>query len=132
VTVIDDSYNANPTATIRALEVLRRSPATRRMAVLGEMLELGRHAVELHRGVGRSAAGAVDFLVTVGGAPAAALAEAAVQAGLKREHVEYFTSSDEAAGRIHALVEPGDLVLVKGSRGIRTDRIVERLKAGRC
>jgi UDP-N-acetylmuramoyl-tripeptide--D-alanyl-D-alanine ligase len=132
VTVIDDSYNANPTATIRALDVLRRSPATRRIAVLGEMLELGQHAVELHEGVGRAAAAAVDRLVTVGGAPAAALAEAARGAGLKRECVEHFTSSDQAAGRVHALIEPGDLVLVKGSRGIRTDRVVERLKAGRC
>jgi UDP-N-acetylmuramoyl-tripeptide--D-alanyl-D-alanine ligase len=131
VTVIDDSYNANPTATRRALDVLRRSPAARRrIAVLGEMLELGERAGALHEEVGRAAADArVDLLLTVGGAPAAALADAAVAAGVPRARVRHFVSSDEAAAAAAALVEPGDLVLVKGSRGVRTDRIVDRLKA---
>ncbi len=132
VTVVDDSYNANPSATIGALGVLRRSPAARKVAVLGEMLELGDHAIALHERVGRSAAGAVDWLVTVGGEPAGAMAAAAVQAGLAPDRVEHFETSDEAASRVAALVERGDLVLVKGSRGIRTDKVVERLKAGTC
>jgi UDP-N-acetylmuramoyl-tripeptide--D-alanyl-D-alanine ligase len=131
VTVIDDSYNANPTATRRALEVLRASRAERRIAVLGEMLELGGHAVALHEDVGRAAARAADWLIAVGGAPAAAMAEAAVEAGLDRRRVEHFATSDEAAARVRALVEPGDLVLVKGSRGVRTDRVVERLLEAR-
>ncbi len=129
VTLIDDSYNANPTATIRALEVLGGAAAKRRVAVLGEMLELGDSAAALHRDVGRAAARArVDFLITVGGESAAALGEAAVAAGLAAGRVRHFAASEEAASAALAFVESGDLVLVKGSHGVRTDRVVERLK----
>jgi UDP-N-acetylmuramoyl-tripeptide--D-alanyl-D-alanine ligase len=129
VTVIDDSYNANPAATKRALEVLAASPnAARRVAVLGEMLELGDHAAALHEDVGRAAASAADLLLTVGAAPAAAMANAAVAAGLRRDHVRHYAASDEAAEALAALLHRGDLILVKGSRGVRTDRIVDRLK----
>src|SRR5262245_60820122 len=128
--LIDDSYNANPTATLGALDVLRTSrPAGRRVAVLGEMLELGERAAMLHENVGRAAAGRVDLLVTVGGAPARALADAAIAAGLSRTDVHYFRTSDEAATSTASLVRAGDLVLVKGSRGVQTDKVVDRLKA---
>jgi UDP-N-acetylmuramoyl-tripeptide--D-alanyl-D-alanine ligase len=128
--VIDDSYNANPTATQGALDVLRtsRTPG-RRVAVLGEMLELGERSTILHEAVGRAAAGRVDLLVTVGGAPARALAEGAIAAGLARPNVQYFQTSDEAAASTASLVRAGDLVLVKGSRGVQTDKVVDRLKA---
>jgi UDP-N-acetylmuramoyl-tripeptide--D-alanyl-D-alanine ligase len=131
VTVIDDSYNANPTATRRALDVLSESRgAKRRVAVLGEMLELGDRAAGLHEDIGRAAAAAhVDLLLTVGGASAAALAEAAVVAGVPRDRVRHFATSEEAATEAAAVVQGGDLVLVKGSRGVRTDRVVDRLKA---
>ncbi len=133
VTVIDDSYNANPTATRRALDVLGGSTGmSRRVAVLGEMLELGDGSPALHEEVGRAAAAAhVDLLLTVGGAPAAALAEAAVTSGVSRDRVRHFATSDEAADAAVSLVKAGDLVLVKGSRGVRTDRVVDRLKAER-
>jgi UDP-N-acetylmuramoyl-tripeptide--D-alanyl-D-alanine ligase len=133
LTVIDDSYNANPTATRLALDVLGRSPgASRRVAVLGEMLELGDGAPALHEEVGRAAAAAhVDLLLTVGGAPAAALGEAAVASGVSRDRVRHFATSDAAAEAAASLVKPGDLVLVKGSRGVRTDRVVDRLRAER-
>jgi UDP-N-acetylmuramoyl-tripeptide--D-alanyl-D-alanine ligase len=132
ITVIDDSYNANPTATRRALEVLASAQATRRVAVLGEMLELGDRAADLHADVGRAAAkGRVDVLFAVGGAPAAALAAAAIDAGMLRDNVRHFATSDQAADAAVALVKAGDLVLVKGSRGVKTDRVVERLKAER-
>jgi UDP-N-acetylmuramoyl-tripeptide--D-alanyl-D-alanine ligase len=132
VTLIDDSYNANPTATRRALDVLAASKAARRVAVLGEMLELGDHSIALHEGVGRAAAEAgVDLLLAVGGTPAAAMADAAMQAGMVRDRVRHFATSDDAAAAAASLVEAGDLVLVKGSRGIRTDRVVDRLKAER-
>ena len=130
VTVIDDSYNANPTATMQALDVLVAARGTRHIAVLGEMLELGDRARALHEEVGRKAAGAaVDVLLTVGGASAAALAVAAVAAGLATDRVRHFATSDEAAEAALALVGSGDVVLVKGSRGVRTDTIVERMKA---
>ena len=128
-TVIDDSYNANPTATKRALDVLASASGRRRVAVLGEMLELGDHSIALHEDVGRAAARArVGLLVTVGGAPAAALADAAVAAGLPRSAVRHFATSDEAADTVAAAVHAGDVVLVKGSRGVKTDRVVDRLK----
>jgi UDP-N-acetylmuramoyl-tripeptide--D-alanyl-D-alanine ligase len=133
ITIIDDSYNANPTATRRAIEVLARSASDgRRIAVLGEMLELGDRASDLHAAVGRAAAAAnVDVLLAVGGAPAAALAGAAVAAGLSKDAVRYFATSAEAAEAAVATTKAGDLVLVKGSRGVRTDLVVERLKAER-
>lgn len=132
VTVIDDSYNANPSATRRALEVLAASAAKRRIAVLGEMLELGDRAAALHEEVGRVVAGRqIDGLLTVGGTPAAALATAAVAAGMAPDRVRHLATSEEAADALAAMLADGDLVLVKGSRGIRTDRVVDRLRAER-
>jgi UDP-N-acetylmuramyl pentapeptide synthase len=132
ITVVDDSYNANPTATRKALEVLASGSASRRVAVIGEMLELGERSPELHAGVGRAAAKAgVDLLLAVGGAPAKAMADAAIQSGMTAASVRYFATSDEAAAAVVALVKTGDLVLVKGSRGVKTDLVVERLKAER-
>jgi len=132
VTVIDDSYNANPTATRHALDVLRQSAASRKIAVLGEMLELGEHAAALHAEIGRVAARtSLDRLVTVGGSAAAAMADSAIAAGMRRTDVQHFSASDEAGVAVAAAVREGDLVLVKGSRGVKTDRVVERLKADR-
>ena len=131
-TVVDDSYNANPTATKMALQVLASAAASRRVAVIGEMLELGVHATALHQDVGRFAAGAhIDHLLAVGGDAAKSLADAAVAAGMPVTHVSYFATSDEAADAAVALVKAGDVVLVKGSRGVKTDRVVARLKADR-
>jgi UDP-N-acetylmuramoyl-tripeptide--D-alanyl-D-alanine ligase len=69
--------------------------------------------------------------MTVGGAPARALADGAIAAGMPAASVRYFETSDEAAAAAVALVKTGDLVLVKGSRGVKTDRVVDRLKAER-
>jgi len=132
VIVIDDSYNANPTATKGAVEVLAAAAATRRVAVLGEMLELGDRAIDFHEEVGRAVASAgIDVLFAIGGAPAMALAAAAVAAGMERGRVRHVPTSDGAAPEVAALVREGDVVLVKGSRGVKTDRVVERLKTDR-
>jgi UDP-N-acetylmuramoyl-tripeptide--D-alanyl-D-alanine ligase len=132
VVVIDDSYNANPTATRRAIDVLRATPARRRVAVIGEMLELGDRAIELHEEVGRAAAAAhLDAVFTVGGSPADALAQAAIDSGMDRSRVRQFGDSDAAATSLVQFVEAGDVVLVKGSRGVKTDRVVDRLRAER-
>ena len=103
--VIDDSYNASPAATRRALDVLRTAETSgRRIAVLGEMLELGDHATELHEGVGRAAAAArLDVLIAVGGEAAGALADAAVGGGLARERVQHVATSGLAADAVAAL-----------------------------
>jgi UDP-N-acetylmuramoyl-tripeptide--D-alanyl-D-alanine ligase len=132
VTVIDDSYNANPTATRRAIDVLASASGRRRVAVLGEMLELGDYATALHEDVGRAIASAgIDLLVAVGGAAAEALATAAVTAGMAADRVRQYANSNRAADAVATLIEPGDVVLVKGSRGVRTERVVERLQAER-
>jgi len=131
VVVIDDSYNANPTATKRAIDILRSSAASgKRVAVIGEMLELGRHGETLHKEVGEAAAKAgIDRLVTIGDLNAVMMAVSAVVAGLPRDRAQYFKSSEEAANAFASYVAAGDLVLVKGSRGVRTDVVVDRLKA---
>ena len=127
-TVIDDSYNANPTATRKALDVLAGVRTARRVAVIGEMLELGERSISLHEEVGRAAHERVDVLVAVGGEPAAALARAALAAGMPATAVRHFATSEDAAAAFSQWSRPGDVVLVKGSRGIRTDRIVDRLR----
>jgi UDP-N-acetylmuramoyl-tripeptide--D-alanyl-D-alanine ligase len=128
-TVIDDAYNANPPAVERALEVLANATGVaRKVAVLGEMLELGRDSGGLHARCGRAAARAgVSVLIAVGGEPARALADAAREAGVPDDGVRHVATSDEAAELAVALVREGDLVLVKGSRGIRLEKVVERL-----
>lgn len=130
VTVIDDSYNSSPSALLRSLEVIARSWGARRMAVLGEMLELGDLSESLHRECGRAAAGSrLAKLITVGGEPARALGEAAIEAGMPRAAVMHFATSAEAAAALATQVTSGDVILVKGSRGTRTDLVVERLTA---
>jgi UDP-N-acetylmuramoyl-tripeptide--D-alanyl-D-alanine ligase len=133
VTLIDDSYNSSPAALATALQVLTSErTATRRIAVLGEMRELGEFADRLHAESGRRAARAgLDLLVAVGGSPARALADAAVEAGFPADAVSYYETSDAAAPAIVARLRPGDVVLVKGSRGTRTDIVADAVKAGR-
>jgi UDP-N-acetylmuramoyl-tripeptide--D-alanyl-D-alanine ligase len=129
VTLIDDSYNSSPTALQQALDVLAQGGgATRKAAVLGEMLELGIHSVRLHQECGRAAARAgLQRLIVVGGDAANALADAAVDAGMPEDSVTRTASSAAAAELIVAWLRAGDLVLVKGSRGIRTDIAVDRI-----
>ena len=132
VAVIDDSYNSSPLALETALAALGRGGAGRKVAVLGEMLELGVRAEALHRAAGRAAAAAgVGLLLTVGGEPARVLGRAAVEAGAPAAGVLHCETAEEAASRAAASVRDGDVVLVKGSRGVRTDRVVTRLCADR-
>jgi len=131
ITLIDDSYNSSPAALGRALEVVRYEARARpTIGVLGEMLELGDHADALHQECGRAAADAgLRRLFVVGGAPARALAASAVAAGMPPASVSHFATSEEAGPAVVAAVQPGDLVLVKGSRGTHTDVIADRLVA---
>jgi UDP-N-acetylmuramoyl-tripeptide--D-alanyl-D-alanine ligase len=131
ITIVDDSYNSSPSALHTALEVIAHERrATRKAAVLGEMLELGEHAARLHEECGRAAAAAgLHRLVAVGGAPAKTLADAAVAAGMDRALVTWVPTSDAASELMTSWLAPGDLVLVKGSRGIQTDAVVDRIAA---
>ena len=122
VTVVDDCYNANPLSMRAALDDLSsKRPAGRRVAVLGDMLELGPQAVALHRDVGAQAARAgVDVLITVGPLAAEMAAPFAGEA-----HVT--ADAAAAAELVAGLVAPGDLVLVKASRGVRLEAVTEAL-----
>lgn len=124
ITLVDDSYNASPLAVRRLLALLARAPG-RRVAVLGEMYELGELAVEAHRAAGAEAAAACDLLVAVGRTWADELAAAARAAGLGSVLVA--GDAAEASERLRGLLEPGDVVLVKGSRGVGLDRTVDDL-----
>jgi UDP-N-acetylmuramoyl-tripeptide--D-alanyl-D-alanine ligase len=130
--LVDDSYNASPAAVSMMLAALAATPTSgRRIAVLGEMLELGDQAIALHDASGRAAARAgVDVLVVIGGPPADGLAAGASAAGLDRSRIHRFADSASAAEPVARLVAPGDLVLVKGSHGTRTDIVADRLKEG--
>jgi UDP-N-acetylmuramoyl-tripeptide--D-alanyl-D-alanine ligase len=127
--VWDDCYNSNPEAAQSMIDVLRQTPASRRVAVLGEMLELGRAGEELHRQVGRYAAEhGVDWLIGIRG-HARSMVEAAVAAGLPRGQAHFFEDPAEAGEFARQTARPGDAVLFKGSRGVRVERAMERFLA---
>ncbi len=130
ITLVDDSYNSNPAALAQVLASLgRETKHGRHVAILGEMLELGERAVALHQESGRAARNAgFDLVVAVGGDDAAALADGARAAGLADEAVVVCADSDTAADVAAEWIRPGDLVLVKGSRGTRTEVVADRLK----
>ncbi|MFN0009445.1 MAG: UDP-N-acetylmuramoyl-tripeptide--D-alanyl-D-alanine ligase [Planctomycetota bacterium] len=128
VTIIDDSYNANPESARASVRVLAGLHGhARRILVLGDMLELGAVAEAEHERIGREAAAAgIDLLVTVGELARAA-AEGAIAGGLEEERVLRFADSPALIARMPEIVRAGDVVLVKGSRGARLDRLVEHL-----
>ncbi len=125
VTLLDDTYNASPAATRAALDLLGEMPG-RRIALLGDMLELGELAEPSHEQVGRHAADRADALLTVGDL-AATIARGAREAGLG--DVRTLGSKAEAAAVLRALLRPGDALLVKGSRALALETVVEELEA---
>lgn len=122
--LIDDTYNASPAAVEEILESLPELPGKRRVVVLGDMLELGRYSKDEHARIGTLAAARADVVVAVG-IRARALAEAAEHTK-KREVLRYDTS-EEAAKQLPDVIREGDIVLIKGSQSIRTERITEAL-----
>lgn len=122
--IIDDTYNASPIAVARALETLEKIPSNKRkIAVLGDMLELGEFAREEHQMAGERAAGFVDLLIVVG-KYAGYVVEGALRAKLDKARILQFGTSEEAGERLKRLLHPGDTVLVKGSQGNRMERAV--------
>ena len=125
-TVVDDSYNSNPVALRRALESARALPGGRHWAVLGDMLELGPDAPRFHREEGEAAAG-LGFAPVVGvGELSRQLADGAAASGARSE---WFATAEEAAAFAAREAREGDVVLVKGSRGVRLERVVAALRA---
>lgn len=122
--IIDDSYNASPVAAEEALETLSHFPgARRRVAVLGDMLELGRYSVQEHERIGALAGKHADVVIAVG-IRAQTIARSATGA-----QVLHFDTAYAAASALPGLTQAGDVILVKGSQSIRTERIVEALLA---
>jgi UDP-N-acetylmuramoyl-tripeptide--D-alanyl-D-alanine ligase len=128
VRVLDDSYNANADSMLAALETLADLPCSgRRIAILGDMAELGEHAESAHREVGRCAAElGINLLIGVGKF-ATQTAHAAAQAGLRA--VLRFDSVETAAANVPDVVQAGDLVLLKASRATGLDRVGQQLRA---
>ncbi|MCL6447685.1 MAG: UDP-N-acetylmuramoyl-tripeptide--D-alanyl-D-alanine ligase [Armatimonadetes bacterium] len=131
ITVINDAYNANPSSMRAALDVLARVAGPRRkIAVLGDMLELGALAAAGHHQVGEAVkTSGVDYLVTVGEL-AREIAAAAREKGFPAENIRQTAAAEEAAAVLKNLLAPGDVMLVKGSRGMQMEKIIAAIFAG--
>jgi UDP-N-acetylmuramoyl-tripeptide--D-alanyl-D-alanine ligase len=129
VLIYNDCYNSNPDAVRAMLDVLRDTPARRRIAVLGEMLELGHWAEPLHRDVGNYAAECgIHVLVGLRGA-ASYLLDAAKRSGLRADAAFFFEDAAQAGDLVRSLAQPGDAILFKGSRGVHVEVALERFLA---
>lgn len=126
--IIDDSYNSSPMAAHAALDVLKDLEAGRKIAVLGDMLEIGKYTIEAHKTLGQKAKDIADVLVTVGLRSKFASDEA-LALGMEKSKILHFSTSKEAIQTLKDLIEEGDLILVKGSQGMRMERIVEEIMA---
>lgn len=127
--IIDDSYNSSPTAIEAALEALGEVKSTgRKIAVLGDMLELGRHATEAHQEAGRVAAENVDLLFTVG-PRAKFIAAGAIKNGLSNNKIFISNDLQEAECLLLKTIKAGDIILVKGSQSVRMERVVAEIMA---
>ena len=126
--LIDDSYNAAPQAMHMALDTLGELPASRRIVILGDMLELGKYTETAHRAVGQHAARMADEIVTVGARMRLAGHEA-IARGMDEARVRMCATTDEAGRLVQAGLKAGDLVLVKGSRAMHMENVVSELRA---
>jgi UDP-N-acetylmuramoyl-tripeptide--D-alanyl-D-alanine ligase len=126
-TIYDDTYNSNPYALGRALELMAQADvAGRRIAVIGDMLELGERELDYHREAGKAIPKSVDTVIGVG-KRSHALLEGAREAGFENGKLHHFDDAQSAGGFLETFIRPGDLVLIKASRGIGLDRIVNML-----
>jgi len=124
--LLDDTYNASPESMLAALNLLAELEG-RKVAVLGDMLELGPYEQQGHEMVGIRAAEVADYLVTVG-ARGCLIAEAARHAGMPSDHVVALEDASQAIEYLRTFLQEGDVVLVKGSHGMRMDRIIAALE----
>ncbi len=127
--IIDDSYNASPVASEEAIKLLGTlEGAGRKIAMLGDMLELGKYSAEEHKELGKRAAGAVDLLLTVG-FRARFIAEGALAAGFPESRILQYEDSKKAGKELEGLLQEGDVVLIKGSQSMRMERAVLEIMA---
>ena len=129
-TVVDDSYNSNPRSLLGIVQTIAEggAHARRRIVIAGEMLELGTEGRAMHRESGALIARAgIDVLWGVRGL-AAEMVEGAREGGMSQDAARFFEDSEQAAAAICEVVREGDLILVKGSRGVETDKVVKMLR----
>lgn len=124
--MLDDTYNASPESTLAALNLLSEIPG-RKVAVLGSMFELGQYEKHGHEMVGIRAAQIADRLITLGEA-GKMIADAALQAGMQPKAIESYENTEQVVASLRSFLREGDVVLVKGSHGLRMDRIVSDLE----
>ena len=125
--IIDDTYNAAPASTRLALETLKELSAKRKIAVLGDMLELGQYGIAAHREAGNFAGSFADILITVG--PGGKLIADSAGNQFSKENILNFKTSLEAGKKAQEIIQEGDLILVKGSQGMRMEKVVEEIMA---
>ena len=125
--LIDDTYNSSPDAVLAALETLKGLECSgRKVAVLGDMMELGKYSGEQHRHIGKEIIGIANMLIAVG-MRSKATADEAVKAGMSSDNVYSVNDSQAAATLLVPLVKAGDIILVKGSQSVRMERVVKAL-----
>ncbi len=129
-TLIDDSYNSNPRALMQMIETASKVPSfTRRILIAGEMLELGKNSDSLHFECGAFAAGhGMDMVIGIRGA-AREIVHAAEGSGMSSSQARFFLDSDAATDFVNGIVRSGDLILIKGSRGVHMEKIVQHLRS---
>ena len=127
--IIDDTYNSSPTAAEQALATIKELQyGKRKIVVLGDMLELGRFSAREHERIGELVPACASALFTVG-IRAQKIAEGALGAGLNERYIFQHETADKAGRELQAYLEPGDIILVKASQGIRAEKIVEEIMA---
>lgn len=126
--IIDDTYNSSPVALNEALKTLKNIKAKRKIAILGDMLELGKFSIEAHKNAGVNAKDSSDILVTVG-VRSRAIAESALNSGMNENNIFQFDDSKEAGDFMQNVLKNGDVILIKGSQGMRMEKTVEEIMA---
>jgi UDP-N-acetylmuramoyl-tripeptide--D-alanyl-D-alanine ligase len=127
-TIYDDTYNSNPYALARTLELMTQADVEgRRIAVIGDMLELGEQELQFHRDAGRQIPKSIDVVIGVG-TRSQALLDGAREAGFAQASLRHFTDAEAAGAFLRRFLQPGDLVLIKGSRGVGLDKAVAMLE----
>jgi UDP-N-acetylmuramyl pentapeptide synthase len=127
--IIDDTYNASPAATERALETLKEIKGVkRRIAIMADMMELGRYSVAEHERIGALVANSADLLMTVG-VRARGIAKGALDNGMSEKKILQNEDATHAGKELELLIKAGDIIIVKGSQSMRMERVVEEIMA---
>lgn len=125
--LINDSYNANPDSMRAAISTLNHMTGKRKVAILADMLELGDESERYHREIGEFVTEYADFLITIG-AQAKFIEEGARESGMKEDMLKHFDFNEEAFEEINRLLEEGDIIMLKGSRGMKLEEVAEKIR----